>query len=346
MTPEYAGCSSEPWPSTKSTSPPRSTPFEHELLRRAGDEVGDDRVDGDPPARDRDPGLPGRHELALRCRAAAPRGRARARRSSSRSRSRSRRSGPSSRRASGSRRSARSGPGGGLRRSRSSTPCSRASSASSGSSETNSCRPFSTSSPARIAVLQELAPRRREPPALRRDADERRRRLVLPRLFDAAHDGEAVLRVARRALRVEDRDDVLGPVAHHPARGLAVVRVGRMPLREDQQPTRLDTESRRRRGQLHAVDELDAGPRIVREQQVAVEIDVVEQARDVRAGRDAEARTRPCSRASRRARARARRAPCAPPSRMPPDFASLMLIPCARSAHAATSASVWQSSST
>ena len=33
-------------------------------------------------------------------------------------------------------------------------------------------------------------------------------------------------------------------------------------------------------------------------------------------------------------------------SRTPPDFASLMLIPCARSAHAATSASVWQSSST
>ena len=34
------------------------------------------------------------------------------------------------------------------------------------------------------------------------------------------------------------------------------------------------------------------------------------------------------------------------PSRIPPDFASLTLIPCARSAQAATSASVWQSSST
>ncbi len=33
-------------------------------------------------------------------------------------------------------------------------------------------------------------------------------------------------------------------------------------------------------------------------------------------------------------------------SRIPPDFASFTLMPCARSAHAATSPSVWQSSST
>ena len=39
-------------------------------------------------------------------------------------------------------------PSGGLRRSRSSTPCARASAVSSASSETNSCRPLSTSSPA------------------------------------------------------------------------------------------------------------------------------------------------------------------------------------------------------
>ena len=64
VTPEYAGCSTEPCPSTKSSSPPRSTPSTHQLLGRAGDEVGDDRVDRDPPPRDRDPGLPGRHELA------------------------------------------------------------------------------------------------------------------------------------------------------------------------------------------------------------------------------------------------------------------------------------------
>ncbi len=37
-------------------------PFDDEPLRRARDEVGDDRVDGDPPARDRDARLPGRNE--------------------------------------------------------------------------------------------------------------------------------------------------------------------------------------------------------------------------------------------------------------------------------------------
>ena len=37
----------------------------HHLLRRAGDEVGDDRVDRDPLARDRDPGLAGRDERGL-----------------------------------------------------------------------------------------------------------------------------------------------------------------------------------------------------------------------------------------------------------------------------------------
>ena len=44
--------------------------------------------------------------------------------------------------------------------------------------------------------------------------------------------------------------------------------------------------------------------------------------------------TRPCSRASRRARAHAPRGPSARASRMPPDLASLMLTPCAISAHA------------
>ena len=40
------------------------TAFEHERLGGAGEEVGDDGVDGDPPPRDRDPGLAGRDELA------------------------------------------------------------------------------------------------------------------------------------------------------------------------------------------------------------------------------------------------------------------------------------------
>ena len=36
--------------------------LDHELLGRAREEVGDDRVHGDPPARDRNPGLAGRDE--------------------------------------------------------------------------------------------------------------------------------------------------------------------------------------------------------------------------------------------------------------------------------------------
>src|SRR2546423_12598691 len=51
-----------------------------------------------------------------------------------------------------------------------------------------------------------------------------------------------------------------------------------------------DTESWGRRGKLHAVDELDARARVLREQQVAVEVDVVAQARDLRRGGDSEPR--------------------------------------------------------
>ena len=70
---------------------PARDALEDEPLGGAGDEVGDDGVDRDPPAGDRDPGLAGRDELA---RDAAPPRLAvelERRRSSSRSRSRSRR---------------------------------------------------------------------------------------------------------------------------------------------------------------------------------------------------------------------------------------------------------------
>ena len=69
---------------------PTLAPLDHQALGGARDEVGDDGVDRDAPARDRDAGLAGRDELGRDPAAPAPRGRARARRSSSRSRSRSR----------------------------------------------------------------------------------------------------------------------------------------------------------------------------------------------------------------------------------------------------------------
>src|ERR671930_1501408 len=51
-----------------------------------------------------------------------------------------------------------------------------------------------------------------------------------------------------------------------------------------------DTQPGRVGRKLDAVDELDPRPRILREQQVAVEVDVVEQARDLGACRDCQAR--------------------------------------------------------
>src|SRR5207244_8708465 len=51
-----------------------------------------------------------------------------------------------------------------------------------------------------------------------------------------------------------------------------------------------DTESRPLGGQLHAVAELDTGERVLGEEQIAVEVDVGHEARDVRAGGDAETR--------------------------------------------------------
>ena len=68
-------------------------------------------------------------------------------------------------------------PSGGLRRSRSSTPCRAASSDQLGVVHEVLVQAVLDVEPGRDRALQELAPRRREPPALRGDADERRRRL-------------------------------------------------------------------------------------------------------------------------------------------------------------------------
>ena len=128
--------------------------FDHERFRGAREEVGDDRIDGDAPPRDGDAGLTGRHEDGRETAPAEPRGRARPRPSSCRSRSPN----PTVRTMLASTsRFAPVGtlrPSGGLRRSRSVTPRARASSVSSGSSERNSCRPLSTSSPASMLAFR------------------------------------------------------------------------------------------------------------------------------------------------------------------------------------------------
>ena len=109
------------------------------------------------------------------------------------------------------------------------------------------------------------------------------------------HDRDPSSRLAR-ALRVEDRDDRVGAVAHDAARGLPVVRVAASgPQRGS--GTSSDTEAGLVGRELDAVAELDARPRVVREQQVAVEVDVVAEAGDRARRPRSRARTRPCSRA-------------------------------------------------
>jgi hypothetical protein len=85
------------------------------------------------------------------------------------------------------------------------------------------------------APLQQLAPLGREAAALRRHADERRVGLQGKRLLQPGDDRDAVQLVAQ-PLRVEQAGDVVPPVANDAARGLAVVRVARVALGEDQVP--------------------------------------------------------------------------------------------------------------
>ena len=158
--------------------------LDDEPLGRAGDEVGDDRVDGDPPARDRDPGLAGRDEARLRARAPAPRGRARARRSSSRSRSPSR---PSARSCAGTVRFAPVGTfevGGRLAQVAELDAVPRRELGQLRVVGEELVQAVLEVEPLRDAALQQLAPRGREASALGRDADERGRRAEAERVVD------------------------------------------------------------------------------------------------------------------------------------------------------------------
>ena len=173
--------------------------LEHELLGGAGDEVGDDGVDGDPPAGDRDPGLPGRHELARDPARAAPR----ASSSSETVIFPIAQSEPTVSTTSRRMRQVLAG--------RDVEPGRRLAQVAQLDAvlarERDQLRvvgdelvqPVLDVEPGRDAVLQQLAPRRREAAALRRDADERRRRLEAQRVVDAADDREASRAPRRRA---------------------------------------------------------------------------------------------------------------------------------------------------
>ena len=200
--------------------------------------------------------------------------------------------------------------------------------------------------PRRDALLEQLAPRRREPPALRGDADERGRRLEAAARRRRCRRPGSRPRVSPARSRVEQRDDLLRPVAHDAARGLAEVRVAGAALGEDEQPTR----ARRR-----APERLQGAARRPRTRHRATGRRRAAGCRRGRRGRSRLAMCAPAAMPSPDSTMQpsitpspSARAACAmrTASRIPPDFASLMLIPCARSAQAATSASVWQSSST
>ena len=85
----------------------------------------------------------------------------------------------------------------------------------------------------RDAALQQLAPLGREAAAGRRDADDGGVGAEAERVVDGADDRHAVLCLAR-PLRVEERGDRFAFVADDPARRLPVVRVAREPFSEDE----------------------------------------------------------------------------------------------------------------
>ncbi len=206
--------------------------LDDEPLGRAGEEVGDDRVDGDAPAGDRDARLAGRDEHRTQAAIArlevelAGRGhlpdrtvgadRQDDRRVDLEVRAR--------RRAQVARRlaeiaqfdSAFAGELGEIR-----------------NVVEPDVQPVLDVEPLPDTALQQVLPIARKVAALGDDSDEGRVRLVLHPLVDGSDDGDSVL--ARSCtFRVEDRHDRLPPVTQHSPHRLAVVRVVRELFSEDQ----------------------------------------------------------------------------------------------------------------
>ncbi len=215
---------------------PAPDTLEHELLGGTGDEVGDDGVDGDPPARDRDAGLTGRDELA-----ADP---ARLRLAVQLERDRhlpdcTVGADHQDRRRAVCEVLARRDVEAGRRLAEvaelDAVLAREGAQLLVGGEEL--VQAVLHVEPRADAVLEQRTPRRRKAAALRRDADQCDRRLELHRVGDRANEREAFVRY-RIALRVEHADDVLRRVADDATCGLAEMRVVRAPLREDEQATR------------------------------------------------------------------------------------------------------------
>src|ERR671930_447294 len=204
--------------------------FDDETLRRSGEEVGDDGVDCDPPARDRDSGLAGWHEDGLQAPAA-------------RLEVELERDGLLADRAVGTdgednpRRDLEVLAGGHVQ------AFWRAAKVAEldvvlarqlgelGVVCEELVEAVLDVEPGLDALLQEGAPGRREAAALGRDADERGRRLQVQRLVDRREDRHPVEALAG-ARRVDDGHGGVGRVADDAAGGLAVVRVAGATLSE------------------------------------------------------------------------------------------------------------------
>jgi len=91
--------------------------------------------------------------------------------------------------------------------------------------------------PGADALLQELAPLGREATALRRHTHDRNRGSERERVLDRPDHGNAVV-LLPCSPRVEDRDDRVRAVADDTAHRLAVVRVVRETLPENEESTR------------------------------------------------------------------------------------------------------------
>ena len=226
----------EPWPSTKSSSPPRSCPSTSELLGGAGDEVRDDGVDGDPPAGDRDSGLAGGHEARLEpARLRGPVELERDGHLPDRAVRADREHVPG--------RLLEVGAGRDVQARRRAAQVAQLDAVAAG----ELAQLLVVGEELVQAVLdvqatldrgaQQLAPRGREAAAGGGDADEGGLGLEAERVADAADDRDAALRLPRPR-RVEDGHDRPLAVGEHAAGGLAVVRVAGEALSEDQERLR------------------------------------------------------------------------------------------------------------
>src|SRR5215210_5380897 len=214
--------------------PASAVALDDEPLGRARDEVGDDGVDGDPPTRDRDSGLAGRHEL--RRDAARAGGAVELERNGhlpDRTVGADREDDP--------RRHSKVCAGrdvevaGRLAEVAQLDAMPRRQLRELGIVGDELVEAVLDVETLRDRRLEQLAPLRRKATALRRDADERGRRVEAQRVGDGGDYGDPVVRLAR-VRRVEDRDDRIGAVVEDAARRLSVVRVRRAALSEDQVP--------------------------------------------------------------------------------------------------------------